>query len=193
MSKRVAALLLSVAFLAAACGSGEDDGDGGVPSIDDVTAASASPEAESPATGSSGDDEAAVLAFSGCMREEGIDFPDPKVDSEGNVGFDLPAMQGLTDMDEAELEAAFEECIQLLEGVSFGFERIFEADFQDDVLEFAECMRANGFDMPDPDFAALTTTGEIFPGGLDLNDPDFEVAFEACQDTLPGIPGLATE
>ena len=135
--------------------------------------------------------EAAVLEFAGCMRAGGIDFPDPEIDSEGNVGFDLEMFQGLSEMDEAELEAAFENCVDLLEGVSFGFERIFEADFQDAVLEFAGCMRANGFDMPDPDFSQLTTTGEIFSEQIDITDPDFESAFEVCQDTLPGIPGLS--
>ena len=51
-------------------------------------------------------------------------------------------------------------------------------------------MRDNGFDMPDPDFANLTTTGRLYPE-FDLDDPDFESAFEACQDSLPGIPGIA--
>ena len=91
-----------------------------------------------------------------------------------------------------ELEAAFEPCAPLLEGVNFGFDRIFEAEFQDDLVSFSVCMRANGFDMPDPDFSALTTTGQLYPEEIDPTDPDFEPAFEACQDTLPGIPGISS-
>jgi hypothetical protein len=76
--------------------------------------------------------------------------------------------------------------------VSFGFERVFEADFQDDVVVFAGCMRENGIDMPDPDFAGILEGRQLFPGWQpELDDPDFEAAFEACEDLLPGIPGIA--
>ncbi len=182
--------LLACAVLIVSCGGDSSDGDG-VASIDDVVT-TATPSETTTTTDAAGEsDEAAVLEFASCMRERNIDFPDPTVDADGNVGFDLAAIRGLTEIDEDELTAAFESCLFLLEGVSFGFERIFDAEFQDDVLAFAACMRENGFDMPDPDFAALTTTGQLFPDSLDINDPDFDPAFEACQDTLPGIPGLA--
>ena len=188
---RIGILLVGVAVLAAACG-GDDNGDAdGVASIEDVVTTSAAPGETTTAPEPDGSDEEAVLEFASCMRQRDIDFPDPTVDADGNVGFDLASLRTLTDTDEAELNAAFEACVPLLSGVSFGFERIFDADFQDDLVTFAGCMRENGFDMPDPDFAALTTTGEIFPSTLDINDPDFDVAFEACQDTFPGIPGLS--
>ncbi len=188
---RVAPLLAALALVAAACG-GDDTGDSGVASIDDLANVTTSTAAPAPASGDLAMDEEAVLEFAACMRDGGIDFPDPVVDSEGNVGFDLMAMRGLADVDETELEAAFEPCAPLLEGVNFGFDRIFEAEFQDDLVSFSVCMRANGFDMPDPDFSALTTTGQLYPEEIDPTDPDFEPAFEACQDTLPGIPGISS-
>ena len=183
-------MVLAVSLVAAACG-GDDDGSDGVASIDDIAA---TPAEDDPVAspGSARSDEAAVLEFASCMRDEGIDFPDPNVDADGNVGFDLASLRSLSELDQTEVETAFESCLDLLAGVSFGFERIFDADFQDDLVAFAGCMRDNGFDMPDPDFAALTTTGEIFPEMLDITDPDFESAFDACQDTLPGIPGLSS-
>jgi hypothetical protein len=177
----------------AACSGGDGNDESGVASIDDIVTSESGTDATAGAESPGDGDEAAVLEFAACMRTAGIDFPDPQVDSEGNVGFDMEMFQRLGDFDEAELEAAFEGCVGLLESVSFGFERIFEADFQDAVLDFAVCMRANGFDMPDPDFSKLATTGDIFSEEIDINDPDFEPAFEECQDTLPGIPGLATE
>ena len=170
-------------LLVAACGG--DDEDGGVASLDDAAPPSTGVAAEDTS------DEAKVLEFAACMRDGGIDFPDPIVDADGNVSFDLGALRDLGDLDQDDVDAAFEPCAPLLEGVSFGFERIFEPDFQDDVLAFAACMRDNGFDMPDPDFAALPTTGRLFDEPLDLNDPDFEPAFDACQEVLPGLPGIS--
>jgi len=186
-------LLAAVVLTTAACSGSETEDTSGVASIDDVVTAGGETADDSvePTTDEWISDEEAVLEFASCMRDRGIDFPDPNVDADGNVGFDIASLRNLTDMDEVELEAAFEECLFLLQGVSFGFERIFDTDFQDDLVVFAACMRDNGFDMPDPDFAALTTTGQIFPEMLDLDDPDFEPAFEACQDSLPGIPGLS--
>lgn len=138
-----------------------------------------------------GTDEEKVLEFAACMRDGGIDFPDPIVDADGNVGFDLNAMSDLSEVDETEIEAAFEPCAQYLEGVNFGFERIFETEFQDQVVAFAGCMRENGIDMPDPDFSGIMDGRPLFADWQpEPDDPDFEAAFEACEDQLPGIPGI---
>ena len=185
-------LALSVfALVASACGGG-DAGDDGVASIEDLSAVTTSTAAPTADDDELVIDEEKVLEFAACMRDGGIDFPDPVVDSDGNVGFDLMAMRDLGDIDEAELEAAFEPCAQYLEGVSFGFERIFDAEFQDEIVVFAGCMRENGIDMPDPDFTGIMEGEPLFPGWEpELDDPDFDVAFEACEDLLPGIPGIA--
>ncbi len=186
------ALVIAAAVLAAACSG--SDADSGVASIEDVVtqppASATSPQVPQDTQS----DEASVLEFAACMRDGGIDFPDPTVDSAGNVGFDFAALSDLSQLDVVELQSAFEACVSLLAGVSFGFERIFETEFQDDVVVFAGCMRENGIDMPDPDFAGILEGGQLFPGwNPDLDDPDFEVAFEACEDLLPGIPGLTTD
>lgn len=177
-----------IALIAAACG-GDDASDGNaVASIDDVATTTTI------ATGEEADelgmDEDAVLEFAACMRDGGIDFPDPVIDSDGNLGFDLLALRDLADVDQGEIEKAFEPCAPLLAGVNFGFDRVFDAGFQDELVAFSACMRDNGFDMPDPDFTALTGTGQLYPE-FDLEDPDFESAFEACEDSLPGIPGIS--
>lgn len=178
-----------VAVVLAACGGNDSDG---VASIDDVVTTSGEGTTTTTAAGSNASDEEAVLEFAACMRQRDIDFPDPIVDSDGNVGFDLPSLSNLADLDDTVLEDAFESCVPLLAGVSFGFERVFDAEFQDDVVVFAGCMRENGIDMPDPDFGAIVEGRPLFPGWQpELDDPDFEAALEACEDLLPGIPGIA--
>ncbi len=185
-------LLGFAAFALIAAGCGGDDTDDGVASIEDLSDVTTSTLASSAADDELALDEEKVLAFSACMRDSGIEFPDPVVDSDGNVGFDLMAMSDLGEVDEAEMQVAFESCFQHLEGVNFGFERVFESDFQDEVVVFAGCMRENGIDMPDPDFAGIMEGRPLFPGWEpELDDPDFEAAFAECEDLLPGIPGIA--
>ena len=189
MSKpKIWVAVVAIVMVAAACGGDESSDGDGVASIDDV--ASTTTVAAEAGADELVMDEEAVLEFAACMRDGGIDFPDPVVDSDGNVGFDLLALRDLADVDQADLEAAFQPCAQLLAGVNFGFDQVFETEFQDELIAFSACMRDNGFDLPDPDFSALTGTGELYPE-FDLEDPDFESAFENCQDTLPGIPGIA--
>jgi hypothetical protein len=67
---------------------------------------------------------------------------------------------------------------------------------QDAMVKFAQCMRENGYDLPDPTFdgppspGSSESPGDGGPfGGIDQNDPAFKKAFDACRDQLPGIPG----
>ena len=70
-------------------------------------------------------------------------------------------------------------------------------ELEDELLEFAVCMRDNGVEMDDPDF---TNPGDgdggvvidPFGGSFNPNDPAFQEAFEACEGILsnfgPGQP-----
>lgn len=183
-------LIALLVLVAAACGGGDDEASDGIASLEDLATETTAAQGDS--TDDPAIDEEKVLQFSACMRDSGIDFPDPVVDAEGNVGFDLMGMRDLADVDEDEIQAAFDGCFQYLEGVNFGFERVFDVDFQDQVVVFAGCMRENGIDMPDPDFSGIMEGEQLFPGWEpELDDPDFETAFDACEDLLPGIPGIA--
>ena len=151
------------------------------------------------------DQEQAAIALTECLRDEGIEISEPTVDADGNVQFgdfvgELDEA-GNPDIDDDTIQAALEACEDLIEDVQLGFELPDLTELEDTFLEFAQCMRDNGYDMPDPDFA-----GGFFGGGqdggppagpfgdIDPNDPDFQAAFPQCQSILsqlgfPGAPG----
>ena len=149
-------------------------------------------------------DEERLLAFAECMRENGVDFPDPVVEADGTVTFGFRpgggggGLQRLGEIGrDPDTPAARAACEGLIEGLAFGpgqggFDLI---ELQDTLLEFAQCMRDNGVDMGDPDLSRFGPGGndDDQPGGpfgaIDVNDPDFAAAFEVCQQQLPQAGG----
>ena len=142
-------------------------------------------------------DEEQLLAFAECMRENGVDFPDPVVEADGTVTFGFRPGGGFAALREIgrdpDLPAAREACQGLVEGLAFGpgpggFDMI---ELQDRLLEFAQCMRDNGIDIGDPDLSRFAPGADDGgqPGGpfgvIDTDDPDFAPAFEICQQQLP--------
>ena len=149
-------------------------------------------------------EEERLLAFAQCMRENGVDFPDPVVEADGTVTFGFRpggGGGGLRRLGEIgrdpDLPAAREACGGLLEGLAFGpgqggFDLI---ELQDTLLEFAQCMRDNGVDMGDPDLSRFGPGADdddqpVGPFGvIDVDDPDFAAAFAVCQQQLPQAGG----
>ena len=166
-----AALAVVAAGLLGACGGGGDSG--GV-------ATRSGAEGESAAAA---DDDAPteedVLEWVECMREQGIDVPDPSVDGEGNVmlgGGPRVVINGSASAsastdesgddgdtppeppDPEEFRKARETCGDPPRaGGSFSEED--QQAFQDAALKMAQCMRDHGIDFPDPVFS------EAGPGG----------------------------
>ena len=57
------------------------------------------------------------------------------------------------------------------------------------LIDFSQCMRDNGFDLPDPDFSNFDLAGGVGPfGEIDPTLPDFEAALETCQDLFADFP-----
>lgn len=83
----------------------------------------------------------AILDFAACMRDNGIDMPDPEGDG-GTVS--LPAL-GEEDDEMAEALEACEGLLPVDEDAPSDEER-FETD-----LKLAECLRENGVDVEDPE------------------------------------------
>ena len=154
----VVAIIL--ALVLTACGSSGEGGTAtGVASLEDVVSAAAAvePDAadgaeETEAVGDLSIDEA-VLEFSACMRDEGVDFPDIGIDADGNPDIrDAFDSAGISPRDE-DVRAAMGECRTILEGVGFGGGgRAGLADnveVQDALVEFSDCVRDDGWDVGD--------------------------------------------
>ena len=125
------------------------------------------------------DQELELFEFSECMRDEGIDVGDPTVDADGNVSLGTP-MSMITD--HGALMAAYEACNDFIGGRALGHGGEDRTAVHDRLVDFAKCVRENGFyQLPDPDFSGAD--GDIFPG-LDMNDPTYLAAEQACKGLL---------
>lgn len=183
---------MTIALVVAACGDGEtaDTGSGLATLTDDtaVTETTAAPEQS---------DEDALLAFSDCMRENGVpDFQDPILNADGSIEFIPPEGAGDGDGPTPELTEAFETCFGLLEGVALGpgGEDFDLTELQDDLLLLAECLRDNGLDADDPNIAEgfggnrgdgpPRGIGSLFGDDVDLTDPKVIGIIESCAEKL---------
>ena len=124
------------------------------------------------------DPETARLEFARCMRDHGVDLPDP---GSGGGG---PVTIGGTGVDVEAMQEAMEACQSIL-GDALGAPAEIDPEMQDKMLEFAQCMRDNGVDFPDPDVSGGGGRIQIGgPGGIDPSSKEFQAAQEACQDSL---------
>ena len=185
-------LIAAMAIALAAC-SGSDDS--GVASLDASTTTQA--QTQDDASSNTAGDEDALLEFSACMRDNGVeDFEDPIINADGSVEFGVVEGSGEGELpDDAEiekLESAFRACSDRLEGVSFGGEAVDITELEDSFVEFAACMRDNGVEIDDPDFDGPSGIIDIF-GAIDITDPKVQDALEECQeifaDFAPGGGG----
>lgn len=185
--KMLIPLLVAFGLLAAACSS--DSADTGVASLEGGDTGTVSEEVD---TGSVSQEDA-VMAFTACLRDEGLDVDDPIVDDQGNLR--PPRIRDLSDIDRETAGAAMEACASHLDGVTFGLDSEDRTEREDELLAFAACARENGYDMPDPDFSNMGAPGSGGGGpfaGIDRDDPAFQAALEACSDVFSAgapIPG----
>lgn len=190
-STHLIGLILALALVAGAC-----SGDGDSPQIASLETDATN---TSEGSGTAGADpivesEAAMLAFTQCLRDQGIDVDDPTIDADGNmqlppISIEVPDV--VTDPDQVPDMSEFEDmiapCEEHLEGVVSTFSSADTTEIEDMLLAYAECMRANGVDMPDPDFSS---GGGVIDLGA-IGGADFEAANAACSPLLAdlGIDG----
>jgi hypothetical protein len=169
----VGALLLALTLVLAACG-GDDDSDG-VASLNGSTAQSENGDGSSKAEQ---DPQEAALDYAKCMREHGIDMPDPVNGRiELNVDPNVPVEK---------VEKAQKACKDILEKAGPQLSEEQQNALQDAQLAFAKCMRDHGIDMPDPRFGegGIVTQQDTPGNGIDPEDPKYQKAQRACEPIM---------
>jgi hypothetical protein len=143
------------------------------------------------------DPNEAALQFAKCMREHGIDMPDPQVSGDGGVmvqiGTDEAPGESGTGPSREDFEAANKDCEHFMEDATAGFDPPSEEDqkkMQEDALAFSKCMRDHGIDMPDPQFSedgggfnvsiGSPDAGSADQPMVDFDSDEFKEANEAC-------------
>jgi hypothetical protein len=172
-------LLLAVGLLASACTGGTTDS--GVASLDADIEAIVNTDLGAIAG------EESVLAFTACLRDEGLNVDDPGVDEEGNLIPPTPHAVAAKSLDMAAVHSAFDVCKGFLDDVTFGLSTEDLSQREDELLEFAVCMRSNGYDMPDPDFSGDGHSGAgPFGDAIDTDDSAFQTAARSCEGIIGG-------
>jgi hypothetical protein len=133
--------------------------------------------------------EQATLEFSACMRGQGIDTPDIRLDAQSRPV--LEELRTTIDTTTAEFRAALAECAPILTNagaLDLRGDPELQAVIVSQLGAFAECARAEGLEsFPDPD-PAFSGIGSPFPSeAVPFTDPDFEEVVTRCQDTLGSI------
>jgi hypothetical protein len=143
----------------------------------------------------------AALAFAKCMRDHGVDVPDPVV-QDGGAGGGGGVMiavnggpNGSTPFDATAMDEANKACQPIMEKAAGSFdppspEEQEKAKAQ--ALAFAKCMREHGVDMPDPQFGDNGTITQSIGGPTgsgppkDVDAKAMQAASEACGQGGPG-------
>ena len=164
----------------AACGPGAGTGADGVASLGGGTTTTAASPGGGGGAVAAGEDR--FYLFAKCMRDKGINVPDPE---PGGGPVRIGPGTGI-DMGDPKFEQAQDACAKelgdLIPGAGDPSQR---QEFQDKALAFAKCMRENGVDMPDPTFGEGGRVEQRLEGGVSPDDPKFQEAQKKCESLLP--------
>ena len=124
-----------------------------------------------------GDNEAAMMAFAQCLRDQGMEVYDPVVDSEGNVQKpELPKGVEWTKGD----KAAWETCVEHLEGLTFEKEQVDMTEYLDQALALSTCLRDRGYDVGEPTAETIDQWNVGLKDVIDWEDPGALEDYTAC-------------
>jgi hypothetical protein len=173
LATAVGALSVALTLVLAACGGNGDSND--VASLTDTTGQTTTGADQGSGAASKTDREKAALEYAKCMREHGVDFPDPV-----NGRFEFKAER----RDQRKMQEAQEACRDILRDAAPPLTEEQEAELRQAALDFAKCMREHGVDMPDPKFGQGGGVTQLMPEGSSPDDPKVQEAQKACQPIL---------
>jgi hypothetical protein len=139
-----------------------------------------------------GRDDAAfegAVKFARCMREHGVDLPDPQRAGNGMVRIGGPDVA--IDPDDPRVRRAEGACRKHMEaGGGPAPSPQQQAELRDAFTRYARCMRAAGVDVPDPrpgEAGIVVRRGQR--GAPDPESPAYRAADARCNDLLADIEG----
>ncbi|MFF1902347.1 hypothetical protein [Kitasatospora sp. NPDC058218] len=153
------------ALVLAGCGGGQHGG----PKVASLGNGSQAGSSASPSPGAAKPEDA-QLQFARCMRDKGVDVPDPQ--AGGSVRLGGPGQ------DPTKVQAALQECQHFL---SAGGSSMNDPKRKDMLTKVAQCMREHGVNMQDPDGSGLRVEGDVDPQTMDA-------ANKACQSVIMSTP-----
>jgi hypothetical protein len=168
MRTRIVVAALGAALLLGGCGAKGDDGD----KVASISTPPKSGGAGVDVDTSGKSDEDKVRDFAKCMREHGVDMPDPKPAGDGGG---MAITLGGDGTDKSKIDAAQNACKHLMP--NGGEMKPPSAEELDKMRKDAKCMRDHGVDMPDPDPSGK---GMTRAGSVGDDPKKFEEAAKAC-------------
>jgi hypothetical protein len=153
----IAGAVLAVALAVAACGGGQSG-----PQV----AGSGGGGGTTAAAPTSTDPQDSLLGFAQCMRQHGVNIPDPR---PGQGQITMP-----TGIPSERLQPAMQACqTYLSQGLGKNPD---DPAAQDRALKEAQCLRQHGFDVADPQPGSPLTVH-----GANAKDPRFTQAVQDCK------------
>jgi hypothetical protein len=140
----------------------------------------------------------ARLNLAKCFRAHGINVPDPSSGGGPAGGGGGGIFRTLRQYPESQINAARQACQQYFAQAfpQLNLSPAQRAQFQQQLVKFAQCMRSHGINVPDPTFNGNGAFGfrRAFRS-IDRNSPAFQAASQACASLRPrfgrGGPGGA--
>jgi len=149
-------------------------------------------DSATPSTATEATDEERALDFAQCMRDNGVDFPDPVIKADGSIDLGGNVAPGSIDPTSDTFSDAVEVCGPIVAGASFlPGANVDETEQQADLLAFAECLRGLGYDVIDPVLSDIQAGGpgaleRAFGANFDPTDPANADAVQECQGQVAG-------
>jgi len=194
-SALVALVVIATVALAACGGSSSKRG------VASLSGSNASAQSSGSSKTSPAEFRSQLLAYAKCMRDNGVSYPDPTFDANGNPSFNRGATGGGGGgFDQLRNSPNFDKARTACQSKRPNFAGQFQrtpaeqAALRKNLLKFAACMRSKGVKYPDPTFDANgrprfgTGTGGDFRD-QNRNDPQFQSASTACRQQVGGQLG----